>query len=217
MKNNLIHKIDVGTDQVEKKVDSVKRKAKKVARSFKTKFIAFLIAFGLVIIVLFGAFYTISKWYRTHDVYFRLPVIIQSPIVIKEKKPEIIIKKIIVTPTPTPAEQSRSEQDLILAQKHGKDLWRIYQLETQRGLTDYCRNNNKGWGGFGVMFDGEIVCYPTFEKAVERAEYWFAGFKPESNLVDALCTWNLGHNVVNGKVVDHQNCGYYQKFLVVND
>lgn len=210
--------MNFNTDNAEKKLDGVKKKARKVARSTKAKVIAILTGVVILDILLFAAFYVVSKWYRSHDVFFRTPVVVQSPIVIKEKKPEIIIKKILVTPIPTPDLQTeKTEKDLILAQKHGESLWKIYQLETQRGKTDHCRVTGEGFGGFGVMNDGKIICYDTFAKSVERAEYWFNSFNPDTNLVDALCTWNLGHNVVDLKVVPHQNCTYYQDFMKVND
>lgn len=221
MTNNLIKKIDTATTNIEKDVVVTKRKIRRAVGSRKAKVIAGLIVIVLLFIAINAGFYFISKWYRTHDVIFRSPVIIRSWFVITDKKPVIIEKvKVIVTPMPTPdLKTEKTEKELILAQKHGDSLWKIYQLETQRGKTDNCRATGEGFAGFGVMFDDKVVCYPTFEKAVERAEYWFNSFKPEVSLVNALCTWNLGHNVdpVSLKVVDHNNCSYYQKFLTVNN
>ena len=101
--------------------------------------------------------------------------------------------KEVAIPTATP---EISEETIVKGQKHGDVLWRIYQLETQRGKEDYCRNNNKGFGGFGVMVEGNIVCYPTFEKASERASYWFGEIQNGRTLHGALCKYS-GHGDVN--------------------
>jgi len=98
-----------------------------------------------------------------------------------------------------------TEKDLIMAQTHGEVLWNIYQLETQRGKTDFCRIRGEGYGGFGVMTGGEVVCYPTFEKAVERANYWYEQILAGRTQSEALCKWS-GH----GDVAD---CEYHQNFL----
>lgn len=90
-----------------------------------------------------------------------------------------------------------SEKSLILSQPFGAILWRIYQLETQRGKEDYCRLNNKGFGGFGVMVDGRIVCYKTFTETVERANYWWGQISNGRTLDSALCKWS-GHGDVVG-------------------
>lgn len=125
--------------------------------------------------------------------------------------PKIVIK--VVTPTPTPEIEGRggkmtnlgvTEYDLVMKQPHGDTLWKIYQLETQRGLTDYCRIRGEGYGGFGVMTGGEVVCYPTFEKAVERANYWYEQILIGRTQVQALCKWS-GHGEVN-------SCEYYNNF-----
>ena len=211
MNNFLKQKVDRKTTEIENKI----KKVKKTLSSWKVKLLAILIGVSLFISMLFLAFYNISKWYDKHEVIFQFPITIDLhyPVVIKQRRPKTI--KILITPTPKPETESENEKDIVLAQKHGDILWKIYQLETQRGLTDYCRNNNKGWGGFGTMYDGEIICYKTFKEATERAEYWLTKFGVDSNLIDALCIWNLGKNVINNKVVPHVNCGYYQKFLTV--
>lgn len=95
--------------------------------------------------------------------------------------------KHVAIPTPTPVS---SEEKIVKAQKYGKELWRIYQLETQRGKTDWCRLNNQGFGGFGVKVNNEIICYPTFEKAAERANYWFSELMNGRTLQGALCKWS---------------------------
>lgn len=111
-----------------------------------------------------------------------------SPIVVQAQE-----TKEIAIPSPTPVS---SEEQIVKAQKYGDVLWRIYQLETQRGKTDWCRNNNQGFGGFGVKVEGSIHCYETFTKAAERASYWFGEIQNGRTLHGALCKWS-GHGDVN--------------------
>lgn len=163
------------------------------------------ITFGLM-----GAW--IFAFFQTN--YIQNPIIIKTRCMVCKKPtptPKIVIK--VVTPTPTPEIEGRggkmtnlgvTEYDLVMKQPHGDTLWKIYQLETQRGLTDYCRIRGEGYGGFGVMTGGEVVCYPTFEKAVERANYWYEQILIGRTQVQALCKWS-GHGEVN-------SCEYYNNF-----
>lgn len=99
-----------------------------------------------------------------------------------------------------------TEYETVMSQKHGEILWKIYQLETQRGLTDYCRLNKLGYGGFGVLDDtGKIVCYKSFEETAQRAEYWLTKIGVDRDLATALCTYNTG--------VRQPNCKYWQNFI----
>lgn len=164
-----------------------------------------------------------SMWdgyWRTHEWSWQTPVIIklQNPLIIRELKP---ITRQVVSPivegdkTQTGAElranttknNPRTEYEIVMAQKHGKILWNVYQLETQRGKTDWCRNNNAGYGGFGVKESPtKIACYETFEKATERAEYWLVQDGVDKDVASALCRWNLG-------TPNLANCNYYQSYL----
>ncbi len=127
-----------------------------------------------------------------------------------EKRQEQPIKHQILSPTPN----LRSEREIVFSHKHADVLWRVYQLESQRGLADYCRLNGKGYGGFGVLDNkSNIVCYPSFEVAVDRAEYWLVYNGIEKDLVNGLCSYNLG---ALSQGVKHVNCMYYQNYLAVN-
>lgn len=104
-----------------------------------------------------------------------------------------------------------TEEQIVKGQKYGDILWKIYQLETQRGKTDYCRTFGT-FGGFGVKNNkNEIHCYMTFKEAAERASYWFGTHYPSKTLVDALCTWNKGTK--ERPVGGYMNCWYYQQYL----
>lgn len=191
-------------NKVDKTTTKIERKAKRIAR--KMKLIAILVGCILALALVFWLFMGVSKWYDENKVIFQSPIIIkiQSPILIKPR----VVKKAIVVPLKEAKKEvkPRTEFEIVVNTKYGDILWKIYQLETQRGLTDGCRLKGSGYGGFGVMNAGEVICYPTFEKAVERASFWLAKMKPEANLVSALCQWNTG---TSGLV----NCSYYQSFI----
>lgn len=179
---------------------------------------------ALIACALFVTVYAIDAFFDNFTlqppviVKFQFPVArrVISPV---PDKADTIIKPLptkTVTPTPTNTPKQKTEKEIIDQFEHADVLWRVYQLETQRGKTDYCRNNNKGYGGFGVKSAGKIVCYDTFAKAVERAQYWLVKNGLEKNLVNALCTYNLGHNRnASGTIIPHMNCKYYQDYLTI--
>lgn len=147
---------------------------------------------------------TVGGFFSDNVVSFQSPIVIekrtsdfQNPIAVVSAKETS--KKTIVG--------EKTEKEIVLSQPHGQILWKIYQLETQRGKEDYCRNNNKGFGGFGVMYNGEIICYETFEKAVERANHWYGEIAKGRTQDQALCKWS-GHGEVDG-------CDYAHNFQFV--
>ena len=194
------------TKKVEKTAEKYEKTGKKVLKRLKVY--AIMLGVGLFVIGTFISFMNISKWYDENKVSFQSPITIkiQSPVKIEKRVKEV--KKASVMPINAKiiAKAPRTEFEIVNAQRHGQILWRIYQLETQRGLTDYCRIKGNGFAGFGVMNEGEVICYESFQKAVERAEYWFAKLEPEKNLTSALCAWNLGTKGL-------MNCNYYQDYI----
>jgi len=208
--------------EMERKTDKIERKVKKIGR--KIRFYATIGAVLLGIGLSFYVFMKVSSWYDENKVIFQYPVLIkfQTPVKI-EKRTKEVKKQASTTPKlndkvveATPV--AKTEFEVVNNSKYGQIMWKIYQLETQRGKTDNCRLTGAGYGGFGVMNDKGVACYSTFELAVERANYWFGLLKPENNLVDALCSWNLGtkpppegQRPLNGFI----NCVYYQDYLSI--
>jgi len=202
-------------DNMDKLTTSYERKARRLARSLKIK--AIFLGCFLGVFAFFWAFYQISKFYDEYRVVFNFPIVVQfkKPIEILPRYTQEDVKK----PQEKPKNKQildtkkqvrvKSEYEIVNEKLHGAILWKIYQLESQRGKTDYCRINNLGYGGFGVRDGQNIVCYPSFEVAVDRAEFWLSKLKPDENLARALCQWNLGIAV--------DNCRYYQNYLAVND
>ena len=200
MNRTILHKMDVGTTKIEKKIDEQKQKAKRLVRkaskSFWNKFVLIILALATVI-------YLITKfnnWSVKHEIIWQSPIILRVPVYIKEVKPVIKIKTVEVTPAP-----KKTEKEIIDGTKHAEVLWKIYGLESTWGKNDGCRTNGEGFAGFGVMYEGKVICYPTFEKAVERAEHWLVQLGVDKDLASALCTWNTG--------VKQPNCKYYQSYL----
>lgn len=184
---------------VEKTTTKIERKARRTVKKIAPKFIFISVIAGIIL-----ALYLVTKfnnWSVTHKIRWQIPF--RTPVWIEEVKPEKIKVPVIVTPTPTSA--PRSEKEIIDSKKHAEVLWKIYGLESTWGKNDGCRLNGKGYGGFGVMNEGQVICYPTFEKAVERAEYWLISLGVDKDLATALCTWNTG--------VKQPNCHYYQSYL----
>lgn len=200
------------------------KRAKKTDKKTNLKTLVFA---GFVCVLLFT--YAVDKFFDSFT--FEPPVevtvkikcfVCRRPI---SPVPDKIDKNAVITPLPTEkitptttpkVVRVKTEKEIIDSYKHATTLWKVYQLETQRGKTDFCRLNSKGFGGFGVKSSGKIVCYESFEKAVERAEYWLIKNGLEKNLVNALCTYNLGHNRnERNEIVPYMNCKYYQYFLKV--
>ena len=193
-----------------KKLDSettkIERKVKKAVK--KLWLLSIFLGFFLAVVFFFYSFYKISLWYDENRVVFQQPVIvkIQPPFRIeKREKPQ---EKKQEKPKAREIRKQTlplSEKEIVLSQKHGEILWKIYGLETSWGKNDYCRKNGLGFGGFGVMDGSKVVCYPTFQKAVERAEFWLTKNGVDEDLATALCLWNTG--------IKQTNCKYFQNFL----
>ncbi len=145
--------------------------------------------------------------------------VFRTPILVNIRFQDPIVKRGYQYPTstPTPPQTSkkgailpikqRTEKDIILSQKNGDILLKIYQLESSSGKNDFCRLNGIGYGGFGVMDNGKIACYPSFSKAVERAQYWFSELSKGKTLAESICFWNEG--------IVKSNCEYYKNFLTL--
>jgi len=193
-----LKKMDKGTSAIERKVHRLGRKVRLGAK------------IGTILIGIGLALWLVTKfnsWSLTHKIVWQSPIILRTFVYIEDVKPKVEKVKVIVTPTPTPI--PKTERQIIDKTKHAEVLWKVYGLESTWGANDYCRINGKGYGGFGVLDnESKIVCYPTFEKAIKRAEYWLVKAGIDKNLVAALCQYNLGTpNLVN--------CAYYQKYLTL--
>ena len=166
------------------------------------------------IVVILASLFVKSMWdgyWRTHQWKIQSPVIFQTPVIIKKLKPQAQLVSPVVKDT-KPSKKAEikpnlpiTEEELVKGMKHGEVLWKVYGLESTWGRNDYCRNNNLGFAGYGVLNEGAIVCYDSFKKATERAEYWLVKNGVEKDIATALCTWNTG--------VRQPNCNYYQDYL----
>jgi hypothetical protein len=132
-------------------------------------------------------FQTPLRDHTKEDDKFHSPI----PVVNAEETKESVI------PSSTPTPSQNDEEAMVKSVKHGDILWKQYQLETQRGLTDWCRLNSKGFGGFGVKDGTGIVCYSTFKQAVERASYWADQLMEGRTLHSYLCKWSGAGDVAD--------------------
>ncbi len=98
----------------------------------------------------------------------------------------------------------KTEKEIVMENEYGEDLWKIYFLESSLGKNDGCRKEGK-FGGFGVMSQGGVVCYDSFQKAVDRAGYWWKQALEGNTKDEALCVWNLGKKM--------PMCSYSQTFM----
>lgn len=181
-----------------------------------TKVLTVLVSGFLGIYFALMAFQAFFDNYRLH---FRFPI--QSPIWVEKLKhePENKQKKAENKPVVKEVEAKEepgtqvpfSEEAIVKSLKNGEVVWKVYGLESTWGKNDYCRANGKGYGGFGVLDNNsKIVCYQSFQEAAERAEYWLVKNGIETDLIDGLCSYNLGH-LENG--LKHVNCKYYLDYL----
>lgn len=215
MNTQLIHDLEHNKTPVQKTVRRLKRK---VDRGFKTPLtVTVCILFGMFIAGYL--FYKATNYTNNHKFIWHAPVEIKffTPLKIEEVKKGSDTREIIHTPvkspknkiftSPTVTPHPKTEKEIIFSMKHGEVLWKVYGMESTWGKNDYCRINGLGYAGFGVMDNGNIVCYTTFEKATARAEYWITKLGVDEDLATALCTWNTG--------VRQPNCVYYQQYLML--
>lgn len=216
MDTRTLEKVDDATTKMERKAKSVKRSVKKHSRS---GIYAALILIGFVMsYTTFKGFIAINNWSVTHKIVPQSVIVLnikfQAPIRIESPKAMIITPTSVPRPTNSvtlknePPMKPLSDKEIVMTQKHGDVLWKIYALETSRGKNDICRNNGQGYGGYGVMSSGVVVCYPTFIQATERAEYWLSKNGVDTDLAMALCLWNVG--------IATRNCDYYKNYLTLN-
>ena len=195
--------VEDATTRYEREIINAKRRVTYHKNQEKKGMNAFVRNSFLVLVVIGTVSIPTSNFFAFNTVSFRNPVVIEkrtsdfhSPISVVSARETV--EKAIPTPTQgTQKDVPSDEEKIVKAVKHGDVLWKQYQLETQRGLTDYCRNNNQGFGGFGVKDGNTIVCYDTFNKAVERASYWADQLMEGRSLHSYLCKWSGAGDVAD--------------------
>lgn len=200
--------------KLDRKIRRRVRKARAYTKLHYSLWLGSLILMGLIT-------YLACSWFNKHEVHFQSPVWIKAfptpTIKIWSPVPTDYIRP---SPRPTIPEAGKSavqgksganlissEYDMVMALKTGAHLWKMYQLETQRGKTDFCRNDGLGYGGWGVKDNEGIHCYPTFKEAAERADYWLTNIMKGRTLSSALCKWS-GHG-------DVDSCTYSENFMTL--
>lgn len=175
--------------------------ANKVQKTWEvSKLIAILIGLCYLLVSCVYTGHSVYTYLTSHSFEWRTPF--QNPLIIKplNLKPQLNIPVQKAKPI-----TQYTEKQIVMKSKYGPILWKVYGLESTWGKNDYCRNRGLGYAGFGVLADGQIVCYRSFSDAVARAEYWLLKNWDRKSLAVTLCRWNTGKG--------SETCPYYESYL----
>lgn len=151
--------------QIERATDFKLKPIRSKGKRMKRKLIKSAVILTVVIAAAFSVVYLVNKFFDKNYLEFHSPVIIQSPIQIKQREvpqPEVLIHKAqaqeVVEPKPL------TSQEKILALKHGEIVWKIYGLESTWGQQDSCKAKGKV-NGFGYgQNETQWFCYDSLEQ-----------------------------------------------------
>jgi len=199
---------------------------KKIKLDYRIKTTA--VGIGLLIIAIV-ILYLINAFFDTYRFRFQFPIIIRVPVWIERRNPVVIKEKVIPTPTPTPKspiqtgvvpnvladDNKPSEYAIVMGKKNGSILWKMYQLESQRGKTDPCRKQGK-FNGFGYI---PGTCYDFFEDVVNRVDTWLTNHLQNNSLSVSLCEYNLGdkNEHVDECTMSSLKYPYYKDYLKLSN
>jgi|SRR5579871_134292 len=130
------------------------------------------------------------------------PTTLVSPIKLDAYAETIDIAGYSATPVFTPAEQAH-----ILSYKHGDILWRIYTLESSRGVNGflYCEKiGERNDFGMGVL-NTPPMCFQTLDDELSYVSNWFDKHLQTMTLSESLCTYNVG--------IKEDSCEYARNFM----
>lgn len=97
------------------------------------------------------------------------------------------------------------EETYILSYKHGDILWRIYALESSRGINGYLYCEKLGMRndfGFDVAHK---TCFSSLDEELTAVSNWFDVQLQKLTLADSLCYYNVG--------IKENSCEYAKNFL----
>lgn len=179
---------------------------------------AFLLYFG-IILALRGA----DGFFSKNDLEF--PPVVEMkfswPVRVVPRKVEQKQVKKPVTIQVVPAVEARelTKAEQVAGSLYPTAIDRIWVMESGRGtatdpkaLNVYCAA--KGMTNEFGYDPAHRKCFATFADSVRAVESTLTSWGIETDLVNALCTYNLGGLVdADGAPLKHQNCNYYQKYL----
>lgn len=110
---------------------------------------------------------------------------------------------VIVTPTPA----APTQEDIILAKKHGDILFRIWTLESSRG-----QHGREECAAAGMVNDfgfnvANHQCFSSFNAELDTVSAWFDTTLQTHPLANALCLYNVG--------IDESTCTYAKNFMKI--
>lgn len=183
----------------------------------------------------FAAFYFVSVFYDQHAVRFQPAIIIQSPVIIYNRKVVVeaevkqkvnaLLPAMKITPTSGPKyinfnlvpkvyadfegkPANTNEAEIINSQKHAAIIWRIYELESTFGRQDNCKGKGLVNGfGFGIN-TAEHRCYSSFAEVVGDVNNWIDDkYIKGWDISTIVCYYNRG--------ITTTDCPYAKNFLSI--
>lgn len=148
--------------------------------------------------------------YYTVGILLSLPLFVgayknitNEPVVISPIPPMTVNASFEPTPTLPPP---KTEKELILSQKYGKEIWIQYRLESSRGKNDGCRDKGQ-FNGFGYAQSKHTWnCFDSFEVVVSKVNAWHEKHS-DMALAQRLCYYQSGEI--------KESCEYYEKYQFV--
>lgn len=187
-------------DKFKRQVDLVEKKEAKDPRWRKWLIIA-SISFSIVFLLSL-AVNGLNKFYDTHRLMIKSPVIFQMPIRVEKREYKII----------SPLQDKKKTSLVPVAEAEVKDnsdiLRKIYQLESSGGKNDSCRDqglfNGYGYGQSQHAWN----CFATLSEVTAKVDDWFnQRFAEGYSLSEAICYYNTGYR--------QSDCSYYQRYLSI--
>ena len=128
-------------NKVAKKTTDIEAKASSAKKRIKNAFKGIVMAMVMVFIGICISLYLVTKfnqWSTKNEIIWQMPIILRTPVYIRQVKPVIKKIKVQVTPTPTPDKESmlfEKAYDLVWLRESGRGT-------NKSGLNGYCIKNN---------------------------------------------------------------------------
>lgn len=192
--------------QIHKQVTSLLQDGENTIGRVRTKMpvIGIFIGLALMLFVVCGAFYNISKFYDSYRVIFQTPgvdVTIYWPVVVQERKYEVVtVEDRIISPLVDDSKprtsKPQTKEEIVAASLYSEFIDHIWLRESGRGTNTDPRGLHNICAAKGVSNEfgyavADGYCFNTFEESVRRLEKWY-----EDNLGlsdnQKLCKYNSG-------------------------
>lgn len=126
MNRKLIHKIDMETTNIENKLSGIGKTIKSPRIGVTVGFLSILTGVSLGI----GAVWGVNEWFRTNELVFRTPIIVQVPIYAQKRKQITKVEKVVVREQPY-SDEYEEAYDTVWLNESGRGT-------NKSGLNGYC-------------------------------------------------------------------------------